>query len=74
MDSAFEYYIKIIGDLTYMVDRISLLEVSKLYLLGDIAEQLKVVGELEEEGLLLEQKHEFIDCLEGPYLDVGDFL
>ena len=74
MDSAFEYYIKIIGDLTYVIDRISLLEVSKLYLLGDIAEQLKVVGELEEEGLLLEQKHEFIDCLERPYLDVGDFL
>ena len=74
MDSAFEYYIKIIGDLTYVIDRISLLEVSKLYLLGDIAEQLKVVGELEEEGLLLEQKHEFIDYLEGSYLDVGDFL
>lgn len=74
MGSALEYNIKIIGELPDVIDRIPLLKVRELYLLRDIVEQLEVVGKLEKEGLLLEEKHELIDDLEGPYLEIGDLL
>ena len=57
-----------------MVYGITLSKVSELYFLSNVVEQFKVVCEFKEEGLLSEEKNDFIDCLGRPYLYVGDFF